>query len=797
MAGFGRRAPQITPEQMRAFARTGALSYPTLEAPTPSLADNAGAYGRGMTKAAYAAMDDVASGAKGAVDYAKKRGAPGVASDALRAVQDVGARTGKVMGAGLKYSAEHPGEFAKTFGQTAVDMVAAPVRQAWETGKANGQAFGTQDPSAYAPALASLGALAMAVTPPGRSKAATLAEEGVDAVKGAGKTARRTLMGAPDLRTMSTEDAIRTAAGEPHLIAKADGGFVGGPKSVQTLDDLAGMRAGFDSKVAAGAPGADWYDRARGGNIELAGADPARQRLLSQEEALWSAQANPDTNLNFTLQGHNAYEGGAPAELVRTGQQARTYRTARDAGKDIPLGEKTGVYAQHLDPTQPPATTGTNDIWHGRVMGYDDQPGGWNSQQHRFMDYETMLAVQRANQAGLGGRTNWTAGEIQAAPWVAEKGASLAARSGGRKSLDEGLNEATKTYPDYFDKYTAFATHEDQPYANSGHLPGSVDWTPEQRQAYANDPRSGWKNNQGRDTIYDALGLYQRPVERATGVYTPQGGVPENNPVHVARPMVGISEGDLDPASRSLLDKGEATRAYFDVQGAGAWHKPIFNAPDKDTGSLFVPHEGPLTVEQLGQLSQAGGAHGIGDVVDTGQGATMTDFYNGRDGQGAALGKAMRNQGLDVGIDAVLPGAQPRRAKVASGYLDYEPEWQATPGSGAATDKLFERLADPATPAAQGKLDTPELRAQVRGLYDRDAELAAKGEPVRDDVQNARDIFSREGDAGGWSGLQAARAAGAPLPSIALPIVGLGAAALGFGRRPQGQRKQASAAPAA
>jgi hypothetical protein len=131
--------------------------------------------------------------------------------------------------------------------------------------------------------------------------------------------------------------------------------------------------------------------------------------------------------MGFLLKGHNAFEAGVPATTVRTGAQAEKYNAARARGENPKLGKKTGVYGQHLDPTQPQATTGTNDIWHARGFGYTNADGGTFSralsdQEHRFLDYETMLAVGRANDKKLGGRSDWTGAEIQAAPWVAGKG---------------------------------------------------------------------------------------------------------------------------------------------------------------------------------------------------------------------------------------------------------------------------------------------------------------------------------------------------------------------------------------
>lgn len=583
--------------------------------------------------------------------------------------------------------------------------------------------------------------------------------------------AQRGIVNTPDLRKMDTKKAVETAKKEPHLITDKSGQYVGGPRGLKTKAGIKKMREDFDRDVAAGAEGGDWYTRARATNQEWAGPDPARQRLLAREEALWSAQASPDTNLNFALQGHNAYEMGSPLDKVRTGQQARTYQQARDLGVDIPLGKKTGIYGEHLDPTVPHATTGTNDIWHARGFGYTDTDGGLFSraltpQEHRFLDYETMLAVDRANASELAGRSDWAAHEIQAAPWVAGKGRALAERRFGKPaselSSDElawGVREAAKTYPDYANKYTAFGTSERVPYVGSGQLAGIVGGDDALRAAYSSDPRASW-SPEGRDILIDALGGYQRAPLEATGFYTPPGGVLETNPATVTRPLVGITEGAVDPASRGMMDVSEAVRAYIDAQGAGAWHKPIANAKPGEMGSVFTAMEGAVPSETLLKLQEIGGRYGLGDVVDTGQGVTLTNFYPGPP-SGSETGKALKG---DLGREiAELTGGAPARVKIDSGYLPMF-ELEETPGSGAVTRNLREMLSKYPEAVLQ-KLDESEaLRQRALSGAALDEEMASKGYgEAREDIQRARRIIGESGIKGLFDALDR----GVVLPGLA------------------------------
>ena len=590
----------------------------------------------------------------------------------------------------------------------------------------------------------------------------------------------------PDLRKMDTPSAVRAARGEPHLIQDASGQHIGAPRGVTTPADIADMRSSFDADVAQGAEGADWYTKARGSNVDLAGPDLARQRLLAQEQALWSAQANPDTNLNFAMQAHNAYEMGAPLDKARTGQQARTYREARDAGVDIPLGPKTGIYGQHLDPTVPYATTGTNDIWHARGFGYSNADGSQFSralsdQEHRFLDYETMLAVDRANAAKLAGRDDWLAHEIQAAPWVAGKGRSLAQGIAGKGNepteaqLAEGLRRAGMTYPDFVPKYTANATYEIVPYSKSGHLEGVGAGDNAIRAEYSMQPSLSWTGNTDRDMIYDALGAYQAPTLSATGVYTPPGAPPgeglEINKAFVAQPLVGLTEGGVDPASRGMLDFGERLRGYLGAQGASAWHTLMKNVPASQQGSIGIPMEGPVGAERLVELGKLGEAYGLPDFVDTGRGVTLTNFYPGPP-TGATTGKNLK-QGLARDISALM-GSTPERVKVDSSYLPIleagEDPRQGVPGSGYATDKLL-KLAEQ-YPTAAGKLESGNIRNRALSQADIDENYAARGfGATRDDIQTARRIFAERG----FEGLRKAREQGIALPGIAafLSLYGL------------------------
>lgn len=586
---------------------------------------------------------------------------------------------------------------------------------------------------------------------------------------------------ATSLRKLPLDEALNIARSEQHILPKKEGGFIGAPYWVRNSQDLAKMRADFDAQVAEGLAGAPWYQKAQAGIKEVAGSDPRRQHLLAQEEALFSAQAPPDPNLGFALTAHNAFEAGVPAEKVRTGAQARAYLAGRETG-EIPLGAKTGVYARHLDPTLEDPITGTNDIWHARSFGYatpvKNAEGAitgskpWDraltAQQHSFMDAETMLAVDRANQAKLGGRSDWTAGEIQAAPWVARKTQGLMEQFGW--PYEKARAEALKSYNEAFQKYTAYGTHEATPGMGVRHLPDVPTAPQAEREAFA-APRT-WQGPEGRDVIYNALGMYQRPTLPATGVFQSAAGPLEINPAAAARPMVGFSgkagTREIDPASRAMMTGGEAFRAYMDAQNMGAFSTPIRGQKAGQSLSLELPSRGPLTLAQIGDLQRVGRDIGLPNLIDYGERSVLTSF--GDQPTVAQLGKSIKTRGEELSRIAsgteVGPVMPPQRVKLDTGAIDYEKAFASPEGSGMATRILQQAVRTKEAPAMIAKLDADDaLRAKVLERLNLDADLAAKtGQPVRQDIQRAREIFAREG----LTGLFRALARGVSLPAAAL-----------------------------
>ncbi len=628
----------------------------------------------------------------------------------------------------------------------------------------------------------------------------------------------------PNLRTMPVDQAIRTARKEPHLIpsgSRSEGAYLGGPRDIQSRQDLLRMRRGLDANVAADPRGADWYDRYRAGVMEVTNGDPLSTQWFTNRQGQFSAGVSPSSELAFSIKDLNsAIATGTPIKAARPAQQAASARAiASNDPALFQLGPKTGEYARLVDPNRGgvavPGATGVNDFRHLRNLGYTEadgtaQRGAVGPSGHAFADYETALAVDRANKRAIGGITDWTGEKLQAASWVTQKGQDfferyrpsymaqaenivpglpgtatadqIAARAQEveRRAFDIAMTEANSTIADYFPKHTANATYEAQPYRSGGHLSGGADAPYEERLAFAEDPRSAWNTApNGRDALYAGMRLGDtgysmgvRPSIPAQGVYTVDG-VTEFNPAMVARPLVAFDSGkvkSLPEADAGILDAVEGTRALIDYQGAGAYNKPWLGGQPGQSNSVVLRRQGggQLSPEELVSLQGLGGRYGLPDIVDNGDNVLMTNFGGvgplRTKGEGGLLSMADEVGGL--GFNDV------ERAKVDGGYLGYEGQWERAPGSGAAVNLFLNRIDNLPRATYDALNNNQSVKKAALDRAARDEEWAARWGATREDVQNMRRIIGNA--EGGWiDALKRAVRSGAVLPGVALGYISL------------------------
>jgi len=665
--------------------------------------------------------------------------------------------------------------------------------------------------------------LAMAMVPAAKGAAKVATSAASPVVREAETVLKNAQL--PNLRTMPIQDALAIAREEPHLIPAAKGeesAYVGGPRNVKSKEDLEAVRNRYDTNVGQDYRGWDWYDRYRDDVNQVTGGNPLHNEWMANQEGQWSAGVDPGSEVGFSIKENNGALTGFPVKASYPAQhQAHMRAIAANDPSLYQLGEKTGEYAEKINPDKNlmPTATGVNDFRHARELGYTEangepQRGALGSTQHTFADYETALAVDRANKTQLGGRTDWTGEQMQAAPWVRQKAMDIldqrpnmiagyikqgmtpeAARAA---AYEDAFQLANRTIGDFYNKHTAFATHEAFPGADTGHMPQSVGASQALRDIYSIDPRSTWAtapNN--RDAVYSGLQLGDtgvaarvRPTTEMTGMYTPPSGITEQNMGEVARPLVGINTDKLGTKSlpegdRAMLTAGETLRAAIDAQNAGAAHVNFVGGRPESSNSFFLPMNRKATPEEILAVQQAGAKNGLTDVVDTGQGLTSTRFYPpppilGKDYtnpigptmSGLPMESNVTQKAKDVAreIMAAAPQADTAmRTTVDSVYADLVDKWQQGIGSGAVTREVLDKIN--VTPEMRQIFDTnPYIAQNALDRVARDEAFASQMGATRQDIQNFRRII---GDGPGWVGrLEEGLKNGAVLPALAAVVLG-------------------------
>ena len=540
------------------------------------------------------------------------------------------------------------------------------------------------------------------------------------------------------------------------------GKYVGAPSHVTSPSALGSMRKDYIDSVKQGVEGADWYDDSSKWIQGVSGNQTTKQGV-ADTIAVTSQGTGVDSNLGFALKGINQRAMGAP---VKTGRfpANQSPLIEQSLGNQHPsLGPKRQPFADNLTTEWNPdrAVNAVHDIWQGRAFGYVDAKGkpwdaGFSPQQHAFMDEEMATIVDTLNKDKVGGRTDWSPKNAQAAAWT-----GIQIKTG---VLDP--SDAAKHYGSFADKYVANATHEQAAGAGTGHLEGLLDLPYGQRDEFQN--AVPWTNTKGQDQIYTSGGLLTEPSNSMVGAYTPQStGILEINPAEVARPLVQSTAGSVDDFGRAALDIGESSRAYVDVQNAGAWHKIIPNSQTKmgERNSLSIPMDTNPSPEKMSRASEIASDNGM-FAVDTGNGINfINDPYStiGSSRTGTSLGKELKGD-LGNKLKAEF-GTHGERYKIDSGYEDYENAWQSGSGSGKATTQFLDKLSE--NDAFASNIE-PELMAKAAANLKRDAQWSKDyALPVREDIQTARKIFSEQGRAG----LLKALKQGAILPAVVLAVM--------------------------
>ena len=650
-----------------------------------------------------------------------------------------------------------------------------------------------------------------------------------DAVAAAAQPPARNMQQVPDIRGMPVDQAIQISRQQPHIIPQPGGGFVGAPRSIRTVDDLNAARANFDKYVDDEIAGGDWYDRARAGINNLTGGDPVKNKMMSGMEGVWSAGVDPQSEIGRVIKEANAATVGTPRRANYTTQHNSLLDAiaANDPG-ELQLGRKTGQYAARINPDQtgPPTATGVNDFRYANQWGFLPQEGSMTRDgeitlteaQHRWLDHETALAVDRANLRQLGGRSNWTGEEIQAMPWVRQKAEALAAAAPQPpyplSNYQAGLKEALKTPPDYAPGFRFNATFEPQPGEDiAGHLPNAANMTPDERLQYARfvDPKTGFGSSMtdpatGRDVIYGGqqvyggpsgteptgVSPYVMPTRPMQGFYPNNADELETNPGYSAGPLVSFDVGpktgrvpaqgpptaegapafaereydkvkSLSPESEEMTRTAEFLRSVMNSQQSGAGHITYFDQPLGVTNALHVPLDRPSTVEEMIARQNVAKQFGLPNAVDTGGGPTVTNFDTAFDPNAQPVWTAKGKKTFQQQMNELTPPDAAGPAVFGKTDSIYEPvDWNASePGSGAITDELLSRITkNPQVQASYNR--NPLLGPQTQANAARYEEFKPQTGETRPDIWNLQQLI---GDPDWVNKLQGIRSGKAAIPA--------------------------------
>ena len=604
-------------------------------------------------------------------------------------------------------------------------------------------------------------------------------------VKGESKGKRSAVQ--PDFYRKMQEDlgeeaVLRDIRSGQHLKQDPYGGYIGAPRTVSSPQALGGMRKSLDQQFQDAVQGlkiADpermgtWYDRAKAGVAQS--TEPFQLPRVLEEHGVYSAGVAPESELGFALKHRNSRAVGQP-EMAYRGAPMRTLDTAVAQDRPAKMGFKIGEYANKNDPRIPnTGLFGVNDFRAAQGFGYttpagDIWTGGVSPTMHPFMDAETALVVDRANKAAIGGRSDWQGPHIQELPWVLGKAQDLYSRGKtGRfagepiEGISAALREANKTAQDYMYKHAAAGTHEAIPGQSTGHVPGMLSATPEEKIAYSQEgrwdqptpytlPEAPTVGAGNRDVLYSALNMRQLPSEPSVGAYRNMAGEYEFNPMTMARPLLDFPTGGkglVAPQTLKTANAVERFRAIMDAQEAGALNLPNTMGAVKGKNSIVLDSRGvnkadpslgvQPTQEQMIALNKELEGTGYGASA-TGRGVTIFPFDAEKMGS-KEIQSLIKKKGAD--FQRIFP-SKLEKSLNSSVYVPGIGKWgekdivPTTPFSGEATSGFLEEIAGLPPKVALDIGESEGVRGSIRKKIARDAPLPG----AREDIQNMRKFFA-------------------------------------------------------
>jgi len=357
--------------------------------------------------------------------------------------------------------------------------------------------------------------------------------------------------------------------------------------------------------VEKGIAGADWYDKGGEQILKLSGDNPEMANKFAENLATTSAGTGVAPNTVFSIKGHNQVMAGDP---ISTGRFPKTmgkqideiYNTNQytSGQKRIPFADQIAVGGGFYSKEAGQANRAVHDIWDGRAWGYTDPDGkpitrGFTPVEHNWMDTQMNKVIDKLNKNKVGGKTDWTPGQAQAASWTGAK-------------IDAGAvnpSNAAYSYAEALPENYAYQSREAIPGKKAGHMKGIIDAPEDVRRAYDKEVTGILYDTEGRDKISQGVGLLTDEAIPTTGYFEGQF-----NPSMQSRVAVGRETGSpyIDESSRKLLNATEGSYGLLTAQDAAAWH-------------TLAPNKVALKNSDIAELS-------LGETLSTDQAKKLSEI---------------------------------------------------------------------------------------------------------------------------------------------------------------------------
>ena len=565
-------------------------------------------------------------------------------------------------------------------------------------------------------------------------------------------------------------DAVLAAAkGGDHLHRTPSGGYVGAPRDIKSPQALTAMRNRMDRNVEISAneinhadparPAGSWYPRAKAGMAET--SEPWRIGRDVEAHSVYSAGVSPASETDLALKHSTSRAIGDPRR-AKYQQQTDALDSAVAENRAANLGEKTGEYGPKIDPREATAGQfGVNDFRNAQSYGYTHPTGepwraGVTSPMHQFMDAETALQVDRLNQRGVGGRSDWSGPMTQEVPWISGKAQDLYERgknaryADGREGVIRALRDANATMADSVPKHSFSATHEEFPGFNVGHMQQLHNAPPEVKDAYSRAVTWALRNNEARlypgmpasvgagerDVLHSAAQFRTLPAQEHIGRYTNSAGQVENNLGNVSTALVDFKTGEqaVEPNTMKVLEAIENMRGGIDAQEASAGHivhtARSIPASERVAGVIDTGRR-PLSASEIDSMNaKLAALRGGLSVSPSSRGALVANFDTAFSDPAASVKAIKQAQKAGLPIES---------GRLESFYIPHQY------GQGAKTTSILKGFADLPEGVSQtvsrNLSESPDVRDVIARKMQRDASPIMGG-GAREDIQLMRKFFS-------------------------------------------------------